>query len=48
VWLAGWLKGALQIFIIFLPLLESARPVETDERTDQKYQSAYATFHFSA
>jgi hypothetical protein len=45
--LCRW-DGTDELFIIFLPLSESARSVETDERTDQKYQSAYATFHFSA
>jgi len=45
--LCRW-DGTDELFIIFLPLLESAGSMETNERTDQKYQSAYATFHFSA
>jgi len=45
--LCRW-DGTEDLFIIFLPISESAGSMETDERTDQKYQSAYATFHFSA
>jgi len=40
----------LPLFFIyyFLPLSESATSTETNDRTDQKYQSAYGTFHLSA